>query len=87
MVSGTLTSSVEYLPHKRLIHDGNQVVITYLNMSINTSTFDMEQVVVSFSGTQPSKDNMVLTGSVTNQNLTSSIDQYVLAGDFTLSRQ
>ncbi|MCH8319045.1 MAG: hypothetical protein IIA88_11230, partial [Bacteroidetes bacterium] len=45
-----------------------------------------EQIVISFTGSETSKNNIELSGSETIQEVGGIIDQFVLTGTFNLSK-
>lgn len=66
--------------------DGSDIIISYISQSIN-SNLDIEQIVISFTGSETSKNNIELSGSETIQEVGGvNIDQFVLTGTFNLSK-
>ncbi|MBW8050796.1 MAG: hypothetical protein FVQ77_10770 [Cytophagales bacterium] len=66
--------------------DGSDITISRISQSIN-SNFEIEQIVISFTGSETSKNNIELTGSEIIQEVGGvNIDQFVLTGTFNLSK-
>ena len=68
------------------VTDG-KVSLTSVRQSIDFSSGGLTQYSVAYSGTDVSKSKMVIEGSETDQEVGSSINQFVLTGTFTLSKK
>jgi hypothetical protein len=67
--------------------DDQKVTISYVGQSVDYGTGAVNQKVVAYTGTLPSKTELLISGTETSQYTSGSITQSVLTAGFNLTKE